>query len=406
MGLMKMIILNEQQEYVVEQGVRFFKYSSDQVFQYAGLPGTGKSVVMMAIAQRLVNENLITWKQILPMAYTGQAAIVMRTKGFPNARSIHSSIYTPEYLVKTQDGKTVMDTKYNVPEMSLTMVPKPLKGIKLMLIDEGWMVPRHMKRDIERYGIKIIVGGDPGQLPPIADSPAYLVDGKIYYLNQIMRQKENSGIVYLANRCLQGLPIHTGYYGNAIVIESNDLTDDMIAASRIVLCGKNVTREKMNQKVRHDLLHIDCDLPTYGERIICRKNNWGIEIDGISLANGLTGTCVSSPRIASFDGHTFNMDFLPDLCNNPFMDLNCDYTYFIAPAELKKDMKNKPYNNGEKFDLAYALTTHLAQGAEYSNGIYIEEQLRDPNISRNLNNTGVTRFRDGLIYVKPSRRFW
>ena len=69
-------------------------------------------------------------------------------------------------------------------------------------------------------------------------------------------------------------------------------------------------------------------------------------------------------------------------------------------------MKNKPYNNGEKFDLAYALTTHLAQGAEYSNGIYIEEQLRDPNISRNLNNTGVTRFRDGLIYVKPSRRFW
>ena len=406
MGLTKMIILNEQQEYIVEQGVRFFKYSSEQVFQYAGLPGTGKSVVMMAIADRLVREGFLNWKQILPMAYTGQAAIVMRTKGFPNARSIHSSIYTPEYLVKTQDGKTVMDTKYNVPEMSLTMVPKPLKGIKLMLIDEGWMVPRHMKRDIERYGIKIIVGGDPGQLPPIADSPAYLVDGKIYYLNQIMRQKENSGIVYLANRCLQGLPIHTGYYGNAIVIESNDLTNDMIAASRIVLCGKNVTREKMNQKVRHDLLHIDCDLPTYGERIICRKNNWGIEIDGISLANGLTCTCVSSPRIASFDGHTFSMDFLPDLCNNPFMDLNCDYTYFIAPAELKKDMKNKPYNNGEKFDLAYALTTHLAQGAEYSNGIYIEEQLRDPNISRNLNNTGVTRFRDGLIYVKPSRRFW
>ena len=203
MGLMKMIILNEQQEYIVEQGVRFFKYSSEQVFQYAGLPGTGKSVVMMAIAQRLVNENLITWNQILPMAYTGQAAIVMRTKGFPNARSIHSSIYTPEYTVMTQDGKPVMDTKYNVPKMHLTMVPKDLRGIKLMLIDEGWMVPRHMKRDIEKYGIKIIVGGDPGQLPPIADSPAYLVDGKIYYLNQIMRQKENSGIVYLANRCVQ-----------------------------------------------------------------------------------------------------------------------------------------------------------------------------------------------------------
>lgn len=406
MGLMKMIILNEQQEYIVEQGVRFFKYSSDQVFQYAGLPGTGKSVVMMAIAQRLVNENLITWKQILPMAYTGQAAIVMRTKGFPNARSIHSSIYTPEYTVMTQDGKPVMDTKYNVPKMHLTMVPKDLRGIKLMLIDEGWMVPRHMKRDIEKYGIKIIVGGDPGQLPPIADSPAYLVDGKIYYLNQIMRQKENSGIVYLANRCLQGLPIHTGYYGNAMVIESDELTNEMIAASTIVLCGKNVTREKMNQRVRHDILHINSDLPTYGERVICRKNNWGIEMDGISLANGLTGNCVSMPRISKFDGKTFSIDFLPDLCNNPFLDLDCDYKYFIANPEEKNKIKSMPFSIGEKFDLAYALTTHLAQGGEYSNGIYIEERLGDPNVSRNLNNTGVTRFRNGLIYVKPKRRLW
>ena len=68
MGLTKMIILNEQQEYIVEQGVRFFKYSSEQVFQYAGLPGTGKSVVMMAIAGRLVREGFLNWKQILPMA--------------------------------------------------------------------------------------------------------------------------------------------------------------------------------------------------------------------------------------------------------------------------------------------------------------------------------------------------
>ena len=65
-----------------------------------------------------------------------------------------------------------------------------------------------------------------------------------------------------------------------------------------------------------------------------------------------------------------------------------------------------PFSIGEKFDLAYALTTHLAQGGEYSNGIYIEERLGDPNVSRNLNNTGVTRFRNGLIYVKPKRRLW
>ena len=129
-------------------------------------------------------------------------------------------------------------------------------------------------------------------------------------------------------------------------------------------------------------------------------------MDGISLANGLTGNCVSMPRIASFDGKTFNMDFLPDLCNNPFLDLDCDYKYFIANPEEKNKIKSMPFSIGEKFDLAYALTTHLAQGGEYSNGIYIEERLGDPNVSRNLNNTGVTRFRNGLIYVKPKRRLW
>jgi exodeoxyribonuclease-5 len=402
------MILNDQQEYIVEQGVRFYKYSSEQLFQYDGLPGTGKSVVMMAIADRLVREEkLLSWREILPMAYTGQAAIVMRTKGFPNARSIHSSIYTPEYMPKTVDGKPVINTKYNIPELQLTMIPKDLSKYKLMLIDEAWMVPRRMKRDIESHGIKIIACGDSGQLPPIADSPAYLVDGKIYHLNQIMRQEEGSGIIYIANRCLQGLPINTGFYGNALVIEMDDLTDDMIANSSIVICGKNATRDTINDRVRHNILHIDSDLPTNGERVICRKNNWGVEIDGISLANGLTGTCISSPRIPSFDGKTFSMDFLPDLCNTPFLDLKCDYQYFMAPAGSKNELKNVPFNTGEKFDLAYSLTTHLAQGAEYSNGIYIEERLKDPSISRFLNNTGVTRFRNAMIYVKPNRhKLW
>lgn len=402
-----MIILNDNQQYIADMAYDFYRYSSGQIFQFAGGPGTGKSVVMKAIADRLVMDNILTYDEIMPMAYTGQAAIVMRTKGFPNARSIHSSIYTVEYVPKVDDlGNTIMDTKYNAPSLVMRMVPKDLSGIKLMMIDEGGMVPRHMKRDIEQYGIKIIVCGDLGQLPPVADEPAYLVDGKIQYLTRIMRQAEGSGIVYIANRCLQGLPIHTGLYGNVLVIDHEDLTNEMIAASNAVICGKNSTRDKINNIVRHDILGITMDLPTYGERVICRKNNWSMEIDGISLANGLNGTCVSMPRIADFDGESFSMDFLPDLTNKPFNNLRCDYKYFTAPASIKNDMKRfgSKYDLGEKFDLAYALTTHLAQGAEYPCGIYMEEHLKDPSITRNLNNTGITRFKNAAIYVKPERK--
>ena len=86
------------------------------------MPGTGKSVVLNEIQCRLISQGIIQPSEVLAMAYTGQAAIVMRTKGFPNARSIHSSIYTPEYLVKVENGMTVMNTAYNAPEINIQMI--------------------------------------------------------------------------------------------------------------------------------------------------------------------------------------------------------------------------------------------------------------------------------------------
>ena len=37
--------------------------------------------------------------QVAPMAYTGAAAIVMRTKGLFNARTIHSWLYEPKIII-------------------------------------------------------------------------------------------------------------------------------------------------------------------------------------------------------------------------------------------------------------------------------------------------------------------
>ena len=44
-----MITLTEEQEKLVEEAVDFYYNSSEQVFQYSGKAGTGKSVVMRAI---------------------------------------------------------------------------------------------------------------------------------------------------------------------------------------------------------------------------------------------------------------------------------------------------------------------------------------------------------------------
>lgn len=393
---------NRGQEMVIQDGVDWYNNSSEQVFEFAGKAGTGKSVVLNEIIRRLK----IPRHRIAPMAYIGQAAIVMRTKGLLNASTMHSWLYYPDLAAKYDNNNVmIMDTYYDRPEMELVFTPKELIGIDLILIDEAYTMPYKYKADIESRGIKIIACGDAGQLPPVGDRPAYLYGNNVRMLTEVMRQNQYSAILYLADRASRGLPIHKGWYGNCLVIEESELTNEMILASDIILCGKNYTREKYNKKIRHDALHIDSDIPTYGEKVICRKNNRMIEVDNINLANGLVGTVVNQPGVHSFDGKTFMIDFKPDLLNSYFTNIACDYQYFIANTEQKKVLKNRRYGCGEKFDWGYCNTVHTAQGSQYANGIYIEEYL-SKDIQPNLNYTAITRFSNSIIYVKKNRKYF
>ena len=394
--------LGREQQDTVNASVPFYRNSYEQVMQIAGLAGTGKSVVLNAIAERLN----IRKEEIAAMAFIGQAAIIMRLKGFRNAKTIHSWLFKPtDEQIVDMHGNPIYDTYHNRPKIQLGFEPKALEGIRLMIIDEGGTVPRSMKKEIESRGIKIIVAGDLGQLPPVDDEPAYLYEGKIHYITEVMRQKAGSNILYLAHRARLGLPIQYGYYGDCLVIDEDDLTDQMLLGSDIIICGKNKTRDVINKRVRR-LLGFNTDLPMQGERMVCRKNNWNIEVDGINLANGLIGTVLNSPGIDGFDGTSYKINFRPNMLHSPFIDLRCDYNYLIAPYEQKAFLKNNKYAKGlEKLEFAYAITCHLSQGGTYHSGIYIEEYL-SKEIQNNLNYTGITRFANGLIYVKRKRKFY
>lgn len=390
------IVLNHSQANIVNQAVKNLKSGNEQVFQYSGGPGTGKSVVLNAIVEASgINRN-----RIAPMSFIGAAAIVMRIKGLHNAKTAHSWLYNP---VQIQD-QTKINTYFNRPNTYLEFAPKPLKDIDLIIVDEAGAMPYSLKHDIESHGIPIIACGDLNQLPPVMDKPAYLYDGKVHVLTEIMRQKANSGIVYLSDRLLKGLPIHNGYYGDAVVIDDKDLTDEMILLSDVIIAGKNKTRDSVNKYIREELLNIHADLPVFNEKLICRKNNWRIESNGISLATGLTGRVSNQPDLSNFDGKTFMINFSPDLMNGSFQNVICDYEFFKAPYNKKDSLKNNKYNKGNKFEFAYSITTHMSQGSQYANGIYLEEYL-SPDINRNLNYTGITRFSNFAIYVKHRNKF-
>lgn len=396
------ILTNEQQS-LVKDCYNWFFNENNLVFEYTGGPGTGKSFVLNFI----INYLGINREQIAPMAYTGAAAVNMRTKGLLNAGTIHSWIYHTSVTQKyDQSGNIIIDDYFNRPKETLDFVPKiQLKNIKLIIIDEAYMVPYEMKKDIEKFGIKILACGDWNQLPPINSKPAYLTSTNVRVLTKTMRQSENSYIGRLAYSSLYGYPISNGYYGDVLVINEDELTDQMILSSDIVLCSKNTTREYYNNKIRK-LYGFDGKIPQYGERIICRSNNKLEVVDNINLANGLIGTVVNFPDVSGFDGKTFRLLFKPDLLNNAF-DIRVSYKYFIAPYQQREVLKNDRYLEGEKFEFGYSITTHLSQGSEFNNVIVIDEPMMG-DLKNRLSYVAITRAKQRLIYVKKNikkRRF-
>jgi len=403
-----MFMFNPEQENVINNAVNHIKNDNEGelVYQFSGKAGTGKTTVIKEIIRRIG----IPEHRVAVMTYIGQASIVLRTKGIMNAKTIHSWIYYTEEVPVYKNGYPVMDPVYNKPVTKMVYrKKKKLEEIDYIIIDEAYTVPIRMRKDIESFGLKIIACGDSHQLPPVGDEPAFLVDGHIDYLNINMRQGEGSGILKVADYLYNGYNLSTGFYGDVLVIDDKDLTPEMIKYANIMICATNATRDELNYMTRHELLHIqqNAKIPLYGEKIICRKNEWNTEVNGVSLANGLIGSVISDVTPSKLDRKRkeFILDFKPDLFNGIFQDVHCDYDYFIADSATRQTLKNNPYSRGSKFEFAYAITTHLSQGAQYPQGIYFKEYFRK-DLQANLDYTGPTRFTKFLIIVLHSKHFF
>lgn len=393
---------NSDQRLTIKEAVDHVKHqTSEQIYQFSGAAGTGKTQVLKEIIRRLN----IPLSKVAAMTYIGQAANVLRTRGIWSAKTAHSWLYEVKEVPVIENGVQVMDEVFNKPKIKYEFVPRDLSNIEYIIIDEAFTFPLRMKQDVLNIGKPIIATGDVNQLPPVMDKPAFLVDGKIRYLREIMRQSTDSDIPYIADRILKNQPISAGMYRGVLVIEEKDLTDEMIKNANIVLCGTNKTRDKYNTYIRNNILGFHTRLPLLGEKVICRKTNWNLEIDGISLTNGLIGQVIKAPEVETFDGRQFFIDFKPDLMESSFINLGCDYDYFIADHNMRNKIKGSPYSIGEKFEFAYSITTHLSQGAQYPSGIYIKEYL-NKDIQKNLDYTGVTRFKKFLIYIIPSKKYF
>lgn len=334
------------------------------------------------------------------VAYMGKAAMQMARNGLP-AQTIHSLIYDcrPEVMYD-EHGYVVLDSR-GKPKRKLSFVlrEKLIKNVKLIVVDEASMVNHDIGNDLLSFNIPIIALGDLNQLPPVFGNPFFLNNPR-YRLTQVMRQKEDDPIVHLAHRVLNDKSLPIGVYGKSSVIDKSDLDLYQLTKSDVILTCTNNLRHNINMFFREEIHKFPKpQFPYVGEKIICRRNDWGKSLDKIIfLTNGMSGTIDYVDR-ESFNGKEIKIDFKPDFTKKVFKNLNIDYKQlFDVPGS---DASPFAFNR-QKFEFAYAITVHISQGSQYPNVTFLREtqMAHDKEFFKKLQYTAITRASESITIVK------
>jgi exodeoxyribonuclease-5 len=84
-----------QQEAALNAVAAWFRRGEPQIFRLFGYAGTGKTTLAKQIAEDVDGDVAFA-------AFTGKAALVMRSRGCKDARTIHSLIYRPRETDKDE----------------------------------------------------------------------------------------------------------------------------------------------------------------------------------------------------------------------------------------------------------------------------------------------------------------
>lgn len=394
------MILTKKQEEGLRIAVERYN-NRDPYTVIAGFAGSGKSTLISHIIAAL---NLYP-EDVAYVAFTGKAAEVLRRKGCPNACTAHKLLY---YSSKTVDGKFIFRAR------------KSLEApYKLIVVDEVSMLPKELWELLLSHRIPVIACGDPGQLPPInKDSANTVLDKPHIFLDEIMRQAQDSEIIRLSMDIRESRPLNY-FRGNEVqIIRPEEVVDGMYTWADQILVGTNKKRTEINNYMRE--MCGRSGAPTAGDKIISLENHWDIlDLEGNSaLVNGTIGyvkTCEPSrivypirPSFVIGPINTYKINMTNEISED-YESLICDKRYLDEGIKsLTSKQEYHIYRNKERLpslpcqiDYGYAITVHRAQGSEWNKILIYEEKFPfDKEEHKRWLYTAVTRGSDRCVLVR------
>lgn len=348
-------------------------------FYLAGYAGVGKSTIANFAIEELRERYGI--KKVRTAAYTGKAASVLRKKGNPAAQTIHSLIYIPKLDKKTGELSFILSEESDAADADL------------IVLDECSMIDDRMAGDLRSFGKKILVMGDPGQLPPINGQGAFTRSEPDVFLHEIHRQAADSPILELATLARKGERLPLGYSkaGIEVLPLTKETQERVYRQDTQPICGLNRVRWTYTQRIRARL-GFEGFRPIPGERLICCRNN-----HKVGIFNGGMGKLaeISDVEARGGEGYCLSVDMedLPkrveDLVTDPHLFAN-----HFSKGQSEKIPGNKPMLN--EFDWGYIITAHKAQGSQWENVTVVDDSVAFRENRDRWLYTAVTRAETGL----------
>ena len=393
------MVLTNKQEEGLKIAVARFK-AREPWTCISGYAGSGKSTLVKFIVAALD----IPEEDVCYVAYTGKAATVLKQKGCMNAMTAHKLLY---WSSPTPTGKFIFKPR--------TVLEFPYQVI---VVDEISMLPKSMWDLLLKHKKYILALGDPGQLPPInKDEDNHVLDNPHIFLDEIMRQAQESEIIRLSMHVREGNPISTFQAAGAQVqiFNTNQVVNGMYSWADQILCGTNAKRIELNNYIRNQR-GFDPLKPQVGDKIISLRNHWQtISTSGMwALTNGAIGTItdyqVEAKHLPFYISQTPINYMMTDMeleDQDTFLKLPIDYQYFLdgTPSLTPRQsyLLNKNDNAPDapfEFAYAYAITTHKAQGSEWDKVLVFEEAFPyNKEEHKRWLYTAVTRAKEKLVII-------